>query len=290
MLNLLLQIGDSLGKYVTGIVNVNVDTSVELYKRDSYTFATLIAPSEPLKLWVSAFKKIRVYSRRGQTIPLPANFNNIIGSAQQFIDYYFPIAIFVGLLILGGILMFLSCCCMCCCQLCFRKSFRKKYAKQKVASIQAQEYAWALYFTPIVLVGICIAVHLMGSNWFSVGVETMQLGITEIFTDSETLLNSTIPTIVTVLYSLKSDINKTIDNVVDSVHLNEIDTKVTSPLYKMCTDLNYAQASVINLKANSTALNNKTTTLKANLNALVSSTMLINDRNECYKHTNRIVK
>jgi hypothetical protein len=174
--------------------------------------------------------------------------------------------------------------------MCCRKRLRKKYANLKDASPQKQEYAWTLYFTPIVLVGVCIAAHLMGSNWFSVGVDTMQLGITEIFKDTETLINITAPTIITVLYNLKVDINKTIDTAIDSVHLDEIDIKVTSPLYKMCADLNNAQASVISLKANSSALNTRTTNLKRDSNALVNSINSINYRNKCYKFASSIFK
>jgi hypothetical protein len=254
---------------------VDRDTLHELMKRQVQSFVYALPPA-PFSFWTSLFKSIRVLTRMDQLFPI-STFNGIslssldLNSLLPLGTYYLPVGILIATMLVAAILMLISCCCMCCFQCCATKYLRSKYQRKTPPTKFKKGVAWCFFFLPVFVIGLSIAAHLGGVNHFTVGVQTIQGGIGGMLDQSKLLIDSTVPTLSTVIGNLKVGVNSAIDLAVDSVSLQSLETTVYPPLLSMCTDLETSQVSVDSIKSSSAVITTSVNSLKSLSSGLVIS-------------------
>jgi hypothetical protein len=164
---------------------------------------------------------------------------------------------------------------MCCCQLCCKGKLRQKYGRRRKSGPLAKSFAWLLYLAPPFIVGICIAAHMGGSNYFSVALNVMGDGVFGIFDDVTTLIDNVTPTFNLVIDNLIISANEIIDDTFNSVDIDKLEETVLDKVREMANALKAAQINVDSIKSNLAIIGSSTETLQTLSTDLITSNIYL---------------
>lgn len=124
---------------------------------------------------------------------------------------------------------------------------------------------------PVLIIGLCIAAHLGGSNYFTVGLASIQSGAIGLLDETTIVVTGVTPALQDIVENLKTGVGGAIDTAVNAVNLTEIDTKVSPSLLTMCDGLELSQNNVDTIKRVSGELDASVVQLKAEAALLTTS-------------------
>jgi hypothetical protein len=251
------------------LILVFTTTTEELFRRDVVTSFTYTQATFPLSLWLSFTSKIRA-EHFGNPFPLRELLTSDLMSPS--VTMYFAIfACGLGILLLGMLLLIVSSCLMCCNKCCCKARLRQKYTAKKPPGAAKKACALFLMVIPYLIIGVCIFIHITGSNFLSLGIQTLGTGFQGSITAFNGLIDGIPSNFAKALDDLGANVNTSIDATLTAVNYVPFYSDVTPPWNLMVTNMySIANESVL-MNGYLSSYNTKLAALKVDVETLSTS-------------------
>lgn len=179
--------------------------------------------------------------------------------------------VIIGILVLAALILMFSACGMCCVLFGGKDRLRKKYERMQPTGPVEKYFAWFLFFLPMFVIGLSIAAHIGGVNYFSNGLYAVEDSSVAMINHSSQLIGNASITLGKIVDNIKVSLNNAVDTTVGSVNLNQLDSTVIVSLSNLVTGFNDTKTQVAALKVTRDTLVTNINTLKTDATALVTS-------------------
>ncbi|KAI8929059.1 hypothetical protein BC831DRAFT_445352 [Entophlyctis helioformis] len=193
---------------------------IHLAKRAANTTAVFqyTTPGFPLSLWAGIARGIRVALRTSyRHVPLPPDLNVARISLSNYMGYYLPFAILVGLIILSLVFMMLLVGCNYCCLLCCRTCINRRRARPvKLGSKICCTASLAVLFLAVI---VAVVGAVFASFFVTTTIQTFKTRSISSLDGARTLTLRVTPVVNQVFTDIKGLVNSTVDAVVNSTSM-----------------------------------------------------------------------
>lgn len=149
------------------------------------------------------------------------------------VQYHFGALVLMVLLFLLLILLCVSGCAMCCNSCCCSRRLHKKYSKMKSPNSIKKACAILCLIVPSLLSGICIYIHLAGSQNLTKGLANTKSATVNLLVDTQQFFVDLAPNFSDSIDSLAGSINTSIDTLIASVNFDDFNTKVKPAFFRI---------------------------------------------------------
>ncbi|KAJ3352487.1 hypothetical protein HDU91_005992 [Kappamyces sp. JEL0680] len=258
------------------LLSRNFQTSemdLHVFKRDLVSSFTYSTPSSPLSIWVSLAKLLRMMSHFGQSFPLNLALSGNFTSSS-FYMYYAGFAGLLALLFLGLLIIAFAGGIMCCNQCCCKNRLRRKYEAKKPPGTFKKTCAYLCMVIPYLIVGICIYIHIIGSNYITYGLANVSTGISGMVNAFSSVLQSVPANFGTALDTLDGSINSSIDATSTAVDYSSFYSTVSPPWNDMVTSMYGIANDSITMNTYLTSYASDLATLQTNIASVNTCTLV----------------